>query len=53
MYLKNAEKNVETVMPGFTHLKNAQPISFAHYLLACGKKITEITQKLNREYKLF
>ena len=21
-------------MPGFTHLKNAQPISFAHYLLA-------------------
>ena len=32
--LKNAEKNVETIMPGFTHLKNAQPISFAHYLLA-------------------
>ena len=32
--LKNAEKNIETVMPGFTHLKNAQPISFAHYLLA-------------------
>jgi len=32
--IKNAEKNVMTVMPGFTHLKNAQPISFAHYLLA-------------------
>ena len=32
--IKNAEKNVETIMPGFTHLKNAQPISFAHYLLA-------------------
>ena len=32
--IKNAEKNIETVMPGFTHLKNAQPISFAHYLLA-------------------
>ena len=29
-----ADKNVNTVMPGFTHLKNAQPISFAHYLLA-------------------
>ena len=29
-----AEKNISTVMPGFTHLKNAQPISFAHYLLA-------------------
>merc|ERR1711991_278032 len=32
--IKIAEKNIETIMPGFTHLKNAQPISFAHYLLA-------------------
>ena len=32
--IKNAEKNIKTIMPGFTHLKNAQPISFAHYLLA-------------------
>ena len=32
--LKLAEKNIYTVMPGFTHLKNAQPISFAHYILA-------------------
>ncbi len=32
--LKIAEKNIYTVMPGFTHLKNAQPISFAHYILA-------------------
>jgi argininosuccinate lyase len=32
--LKKAEKNIDTVMPGFTHLKNAQPVSFAHYLLA-------------------
>ena len=29
-----AEKNIETIMPGFTHLKNAQAISFAHYLMA-------------------
>ena len=29
-----ADKNISTIMPGFTHLKNAQPISFAHYLLA-------------------
>ena len=32
--LKLAEKNIYTIMPGFTHLKNAQAISFAHYLLA-------------------
>ena len=32
--IKLAEKNIETIMPGFTHLKNAQAISFAHYLMA-------------------
>jgi len=33
-FIKKSESNIHTVMPGFTHLKNAQPISFAHYLLA-------------------
>ena len=33
-FLKKSEENINTIMPGFTHLKNAQPISFAHYLLA-------------------
>ena len=32
--LKIAEKNIETIMPGFTHLKNAQAVSFGHYLMA-------------------
>ena len=32
--VKKAEQNLKTIMPGFTHLKNAQPILFAHYLLA-------------------
>jgi len=44
--IKDAEKNVETVMPGFTHLKNAQPISFAHYLLA-------YVEMFNRDKKRF
>jgi len=29
-----AEENIETVMPGYTHLQRAQPISFAHHLMA-------------------
>ena len=33
-FLQKSERNIQTIMPGFTHLKNAQPISFAHYLLA-------------------
>ena len=32
--IKLAENNIYTIMPGFTHLKNAQAISFAHYLMA-------------------
>ena len=32
--LNLAQKNIRTIMPGFTHLKNAQPLSLAHYLLA-------------------
>ena len=32
--LNLAQKNIKTIIPGFTHLKNAQPISLAHYLLA-------------------
>ncbi|MCD7958573.1 MAG: argininosuccinate lyase [Ruminococcus sp.] len=29
-----AEKHTETVMPGYTHLQRAQPVTFAHHLLA-------------------
>ena len=32
--LRLAEKNIDTIMPGFTHMQNAQAISFAHYLMA-------------------
>ena len=29
-----AEANIDTVMPGYTHLQRAQPLTMAHYLLA-------------------
>ncbi len=29
-----SEKNINTIMPGYTHLKNAQPLSLAHYFMA-------------------
>ncbi|MDH5694042.1 MAG: argininosuccinate lyase [Gammaproteobacteria bacterium] len=29
-----AEKEIDTIMPGFTHLQVAQPVSFAHHLMA-------------------
>ncbi|HEY9627989.1 MAG TPA: argininosuccinate lyase [Coleofasciculaceae cyanobacterium] len=36
-----AEKNVETLIPGYTHLQRAQPLSLAHHLLA----YVEMTQR--------
>lgn len=32
--LEKAEQHVETIAPGYTHLQRAQPISFAHHLMA-------------------
>ncbi len=32
--LEKASKNIEVIMPGFTHLQHAQPILFSHHLLA-------------------
>ncbi len=44
--IKISEKNIQTIMPGFTHLKNAQAISFAHYLMA-------YIEMFNRDKKRF
>jgi adenylosuccinate lyase len=32
--LRKASKSVEVLMPGFTHLQHAQPVTVAHHLLA-------------------
>jgi argininosuccinate lyase len=34
-----AEAEAETVMPGFTHLQTAQPVSFGHHLLAWNEML--------------
>ena len=44
--LKLAEKNKNVIMPGFTHLKNAQPVLFSHYLLA-------YVEMFKRDFKKF
>jgi argininosuccinate lyase len=50
-----AESHVETVMPGFTHLQVAQPVSFAHHLLAYvemfardGERLADLRRRVNR-----
>ena len=45
--IKLAERNIYTIMPGFTHLKNAQAISFAHYLMAHVEMFSRDKKKFN------
>jgi argininosuccinate lyase len=44
--IKLADKHKDIIMPGFTHLKNAQPVLFSHYLLA-------YVEMFKRDYKKY
>jgi argininosuccinate lyase len=50
-----ADKNVEVILPGFTHLQVAQPVSFGHHLLAYvemfardAERMTDVHRRTNR-----
>jgi len=50
-----AEKNAETILPGFTHLQVAQPVSFGHHMLAYvemfardAERLGDIRRRVNR-----
>ncbi len=50
-----AYKNVEVILPGFTHLQVAQPVSFAHHLLAYvemfardAERMSDVRRRTNR-----
>jgi argininosuccinate lyase len=42
-----AEKNVDVILPGFTHLQVAQPVSFAHHLLAYVEMFARDAERMN------
>jgi len=46
-----AEKNLTTVMPGYTHLQRAQPITFAHHLMAYAQMLLRDLGRLEDTYK--
>ena len=50
-----AEKNVEVILPGFTHLQVAQPVSFGHHMLAYvemfsrdAERLQDVRRRVNR-----
>ena len=46
--LVQAKKNTQTIMPGYTHLQRAQPITFAHHLLAyCMMFLRDVSRILD------
>ena len=42
-----AEQHQHTIMPGYTHLQRAQPVTFAHHLLAYGMMLARDISRLN------
>ena len=42
-----ASDNKDTIMPGYTHLQRAQPITFAHHVLAYAMMFTRDLKRLN------
>jgi len=49
--LRLASKHLESVFPGYTHLQPAQPISFAHYLLAVGDSFLRDNERILETHK--
>ena len=49
--LKHSEQHVETLIPGYTHLQRAQPISLAHHLLAYFQMTQRDWERLDDVYK--
>ena len=48
---KIAEQNLTTVMPGYTHLQRAQPITLAHHLMAYAQMLLRDLGRLDDTYK--
>lgn len=47
-FVRQAEKNIETYMPGFTHTQHAQPVLLAHHLLAYCQMLERDHQRLQQ-----
>ena len=46
-----AEKHSATIMPGYTHLQRAQPITFGHHLMAYAMMLIRDIERFNNAYK--
>ncbi|MCM3611199.1 argininosuccinate lyase [Planococcus sp. MERTA32b] len=49
--LEQAESHVETIVPGYTHLQRAQPISFGHHLMTYFWMLQRDKDRLNESMK--
>lgn len=48
--LEKAKENTETIMPGYTHMQRAQPITFAHHLMAYVEMFKRDMERLTETY---
>jgi len=49
--LEKANENIDTIMPGYTHMQKAQPITFSHHILAYAEMLKRDFGRLSDCYK--
>lgn len=49
-FVEKAEENTKTIMPGYTHLQRAQPVTFGHHLMAYIEMFLRDEERLSQTY---
>ncbi len=49
-FVEKAEENTKTIMPGYTHLQRAQPVTFGHHLMAYVEMFLRDEERLSQTY---
>jgi argininosuccinate lyase len=50
-FLQQSKQHIETIVPGYTHLQPAQPVTFAHYLIAQFDALQRSIERIEEGYK--
>ena len=49
-FVEKADENTKTIMPGYTHLQRAQPVTFGHHLMAYVEMFLRDEERLSQTY---
>lgn len=50
--VEKSKENVDSIMPGYTHMQIAQPVTFAHYMLSYAQMFLRDIKRLSNAYDI-